>query len=129
MTPAESTYGRIAVIAAKKAAKGKDARLAWEETADTAASKCCPRAAFLGLIHAGLITGVPGDSNRLPGKNARYALVALDLLRHGSSHSSKPTALWGEVMKKVQGGNKKHNSQMHVVTALWNEKIFVGQST
>ena len=134
MNPSESSYGKIAVTAAKKAAKGMDARQAWEETADkdlahspTGVKKSCPKGAFLGLVDAGQVAGVLGDSSRAPEPNGRYALVALDLLRLGSSHSSKPNALWREVME-LQGVHKKHNSQMHVVTALWNERLFVGQS-
>jgi hypothetical protein len=29
---------------------------------------------------------------------------------------------------EIERATKKHNSQMHVVVALWNEKLFVGQS-
>jgi hypothetical protein len=135
MNPSESTYGRIAAIAARKAAQGMDARLAWEATADkdlrhsrTAARKSCPKLAFLGLVDAGQVAGVTGDSNREPGANGGYALMALDLLRHDPSNNSNPTALWRKVME-IQGFDKKHNSQMHVVTALWNDRLFVGQST
>ena len=133
MTPSESVYGRIAVLAAKKAAVGLDARAAWETTAaalaqsPTVANKSCPKGAFLGLIYAGEVAGVPGDSSKISGVNGGHACAAVGLLRGTSLLGTDPAAVWQAVMK-LEGTQKKHNSQMHVVLALWNERMFVGQS-
>lgn len=133
MTCSESNYGKIAVMACKTAATGIDALVAWEVTAEsvlahspTAARKSCPKMAFLGLVNAGQIAGVHGDPTKMHSANGDYALAALHLLRQEPSHQLDPTDLWRRVME-LKGFKKRHNAQMHVVVALWNERLFDGQ--
>ena len=134
MTPSESTYGKIAIEAHKKAAGGMDARIAWETTAanalahsPTGVRKSCPKMAFVSLAYAGQIVGVQGEPEKSPSANGDYALAALKLLRQESSYHSDPAELWQKVMALL-GVKKKHNSQMNVVIALWNERLFNDQS-
>jgi hypothetical protein len=124
-------YELTAVAAATLAAKGVNPAPAWDSAAKNAcgspstAEKPCPRSTFLGLASAGAISGVLPGEYCTSGKNARYALDALELLRADQSLAARPTDLWRRVMK---GDDKKYNQQMHVVVALWREKKFAGQA-
>lgn len=123
-------YERIAVAAVALAAKGIHPAAAWDAAAKdicaspSTADKRCPRSAFLGLAGAGAIVGVlPGDYCAAS-KNARYAEQALALLRADETLINQPRELWRRVL---MGEERKYNQQMHVVTALWRTKKFVGQ--
>lgn len=85
-------------------------------------SKGCPRSTFLALCETGKLKGIESGVYTLAKQNKEYAIKALDLLVDDPSLSSEPKVLWD----KVQGGiAKKHNSQMDVVLALWNEGLIV----
>lgn len=132
MNYSKCKYGNIAITAAKKAVAGSiDACSAWEGVANvvlayssTSARKSCPKQAFLGLVREGKVAGVPRDSGITLSENGKYALKALELLRQDASYALNAIKLW----KKVVGDNKKHNAQMHVVIALWNEGFLVDVS-
>ena len=105
--------------------------MAWEASAakifahsPTSEHKPCPKSTFLGLAELGEIAGVKPGEYTTSIDNKRYAKDALALLRENESRSNDPLALW----KRVMGGvDKKHNSQMEVVIALWEARKFVGQ--
>jgi hypothetical protein len=124
-------YELTAVAAAALAANGVNPVDAWDSSArslcgsPSTAAKPCPRSTFLGLASAGVISGVLPGEYGAPGKNAKYALDALELLRADHSLAARPTELWRLVMK---GDDKKYNQQMHVVVALWREKKLAGQT-
>lgn len=84
--------------------------------------KACPRGAFLGLCSAGLVRGVPkGEYSRRPTSNGRYAVDAVQLLwANRELVDEGPEGLWLRVMDSVE---KRSNSQMDVVLALWDKGI------
>jgi len=122
-------YGTAAIEAVRLYSRGLVAspREAWEQATIKAfglgtPSQCksCPRDAFLGLCEEGLVKGVePGDYTRSR-KNKRYAVDAVAILEQHPSLSSSPSGLWSAVL---EGESKKHNSQMDVVTSLWNKGL------
>jgi len=85
-------------------------------------SKGCPRSTFLALCEIGKIKGIKSGVYTTARKNKEYAIKALELLVDNPSLSNDPKILW----TKIQGGvEKKHNSQMDVVLALWDEGLIV----
>lgn len=121
-----SKYGEVARLAASAARQGTEAPKAWDEAAkvmfpDQSASreKGCPRGAFLGLAEEGLIVGVCSGQYTRSRFNKRYAIKGVDMLRQSPRLADKPSELWRHVMS-TEGGNKTHNNQMDVVTALWS---------
>ena len=119
-----SKYGLIAVQAARRCRSGQSAEGAWKQAAadvfpDQPASRAkgCPKCAFVGLVEAGRIIGVPRDSDLPPRThNAEYAVTAADILASTPGRDRTPTELWRDVMGDRV---KQHNSQMDVVLALW----------
>jgi hypothetical protein len=100
----------------------------FEGTRD-ARDKACPREAFLGLCAAGLIKGVrPGicsDASWSP--NRQYSVTAVRVLV-GDPHLAEGSkvGLWRRVLKELGADpKKKHNEQMDVVLALWEEGLIV----
>lgn len=101
---------------------------AWETAAraefvgkPAAQKKSCPKGTFLGLCEAGLVANVGRGSFTTSRDNKGYALKAVDLLRRDPSLASRgPTVLWNKVM---DGTEKRPNSQMEVVLALWNQGV------
>lgn len=124
-------YEQAAVAAAVLAARGVPPADAWNAAAREAcaswssAVKACPKNAFLGLAGAGLISGVMPGGYTSSLKNARYATAAVALLRSNAALADQPRLLWQLV---TNGEDKQYNQQMHVVTALWKARRFVGQS-
>lgn len=108
-------YGIIAVNAARIIIQGSKPYDAWEKAScelfvkgSPSQKKGCPRNAFLGLFDA--------TNNS---KNAFYARKAFAYLEKNES-ALNANQLWQIVL---DGEEKKHNSQMNVVLALWNEKL------
>ena len=133
MTHSESKYAIVAVEAACAASEGAHPIAAWKASAakifvdsPSGERKSCPKSAFLGLAESGQIAGVKQGKYTKSTDNKRYAETALTLLRANESWGKSPLELWLRVM---DGSNKKHNSQMDVVIALWRAKKFVGQGT
>jgi hypothetical protein len=132
MTYCKSKYGAVAVKAACAASEGVDPIAAWKASAakiflgsPSGEHKSCPKSAFLGLAESGEIVGVEPGKYTKSRDNRKYAETALKLLRENESWAKSPQELWLHVM---EGSNKKHNSQMDVVIALWSAKKFVGQA-
>jgi hypothetical protein len=82
--------------------------------------KGCPKGAFLGLCEEGLVKGIPRGIYTISAKNKGYAVRAISLLKRDPSYCSNIAGLWNAV---IGGVEKKHNSQMDVVLALWNSKL------
>ena len=77
------------------------------------------------LAELGVISGIsPGEYTKSV-ENKKYAELALKLLCEDSSWLNNPSKLWEKIM---EGTEKKHNSQMDVVTALWQAKLFNNQN-
>jgi hypothetical protein len=118
-------YAEVATMAAVQATSGvRPPQELWEFAAaivfpdsPTSQHKACPKGAFLGLCEEGLIRGVLPGFYTTSKDNKAYAIRAVELLREGYP-STQPLELWAAVMN---GAEKAHNSQMHVVIALWEQ--------
>ena len=119
-----SKYGEVAVIAVHILKEGgaTNPREAWEKAAKKVfptntnlQNKGCPKSAFIGLCDEGMIEGVHSRTCPEPGKNAKYAVDAVEMLRKNRFLVSQPNLLW----KKVAGNTKSENHQMDVVVGLW----------
>ncbi len=122
-------YGEAALMATREAASGDTRPIArWEyamnelyRTSPTARKKSHPRAAFLGLCEEGLVKGIPAGNYGAAKDDKSHAVGAVALLAEGTK-SWSTSALWQAV---TSGPEKKHNSQMDVVMALWKNGLIV----
>ncbi|SFS79196.1 DUF6979 family protein [Lutibacter maritimus] len=119
-------YGKAAIKSVDLINLGKTPAEAWEIATleifgeSTSAIKSCPKSTFLGLCEDGLVKGISKGKYTKSAKNKAYALKAVQVLKK-SNLEIQPTALWNEIQNK----NIQHNSQMHVVLALWNNDLIV----
>jgi len=121
-----SRYGQAAIEAAKLATskKGLDPINAWQKATvkifgkgTPSQLKSCPREAFLGLCSVGLIKDLGSGNYTRSKKNKNYAIDVITILGHNPDLVYDKLGLWNEV---VRGSSKKHNEQMDVVIALWD---------
>jgi len=88
--------------------------------------KGCPKNTFLGLCEISCIKGVPAGNYTLSESNKLYGMVALVILAANRNKSYTPNELWKEVLIQLKlDTNKKPNSQMNVVLALWERELIV----
>lgn len=94
---------------------------ATEEVFETKSSreKSCPKNTFLGLCEEGLVKGVPKGNYTKSVKNKEYALKAVNVLKSNHNKIFTSKELW----EQLELGDKKHNSQMDVVLALWENNL------
>jgi len=111
-------YGEVAVKAFEYMRSELEASSAWErascevfEKGSSSQTKGCPRNAFIGLVS--------DNPDAQKSKNAIYALDALEILRSNPTRNYSKKELW----ELAVGQPKKHNSQMDVVLALWDNKL------
>ncbi|WP_218599211.1 hypothetical protein [Polaribacter sp. NJDZ03] len=78
--------------------------------------KGCPKGTFLGLCEEGLVKGIPRGNYTKSVKNKEYALQAIEILKWADNKTYTPKELWAE----LNLGDKRSNSQMDVVLALWD---------
>lgn len=100
-----------------------------EPTTDSMRKKGCPKHAFLGLCHAGALTCFKqiGEANTHPNRNAQYAVLGWELIKHDHKLSLSPNMLWQRVLSDLHLPlEKRHNQQMNIVCALWQEKLLRG---
>ena len=123
-------YGEAALIAARDSAGTSPAKR-WQSavekvypTSVTAQKKGCPRGAFLGLCEEGLVKGIPAGQYTTSKDNKAYVVRAAELLIEGKQKWSI-SELWQAVTDNPE---KKHNSQMDVVLALWKNGLIVRKS-
>ncbi|WP_319478888.1 DUF6979 family protein [uncultured Draconibacterium sp.] len=118
-------YAKAAIIAAQTL-KTRNPMDAWQfavqeifPQSEESRKKSCPKNAFLGLCEEGIIkNSEPGNySKSIDNKN--YAISAINILKQETGITTK-NELWRLV---TEGNNKKHNSQMDVVLALWNNNL------
>jgi hypothetical protein len=86
--------------------------------------KSCPKNAFLGMCEEGYVKGVESGSyfkSKKPNLNKKYAITAIDILKENPNLSKKE--LWDKVKEELSLGDKRHNSQMDVVLALWENEL------
>lgn len=84
----------------------------------TSQEKGCPKGTFLGLCEAGLVKGIPKGNYTKSIKNKDYALQAIQILKQ-SNRTYTPKELWAA----LNLGDKRSNSQMDVVLALWENGL------
>lgn len=90
-------------------------------TSPTSRKKGSPRGAFLGLCEEGLVKGIPAGRYAATADNKDYAVRAVALLADETKNWST-SALWRAVTNDPE---KKHNSQMDIVMALWKNNLIV----
>lgn len=122
-------YGLAAVDAVKEClcTPGLSPVEAWESatkrlfgTGTATQVKGCPKGAFLGLCETGIVKGIPVGAYTRSVKNKKYAVDAVNALRQDPDLASDLMALWNLAL---QGTIKKHNAQMNVVGALWENAL------
>lgn len=124
-------YGEAALTAARQGSSGgASPAVRWESamnklypTSPTSRKKGSARAAFLGLCEEGLVKGIPAGHYAATKENKDYAVRAVALLAEGTK-SWSTSALWRAVTDDPE---KKHNSQMDIVMALWKNNLIVGK--
>lgn len=77
----------------------------------------------MGLCEEGLVNGFSKGHYTRSRKNKDYAIRALSLLKQRQDFANNLEGLWRAV---TNGEEKKHNSQMDVVVALWNSGLLRG---
>lgn len=126
----ESNYNKYGRAAVKVALYKGDSIKAWEKAtkklsfSDSSQKKPCPMNAFLGLCEEDLVTGIKAGSyftSTKPNVNKKYAISAIKILKTNSALS--PKELWNRVREELSLGEKRHNSQMDVVLALWENNL------
>lgn len=86
------------------------------EFKEASIKKGCPRLAFIGLCENNLIKDIEVKNSYKESLNRNYAVEAVKVLKNDKrNYTSKE--LWEEIGNK----DKKHNSQMDVVLALWEK--------
>jgi hypothetical protein len=83
--------------------------------------KNCPKGTFLGLCEEGLVKGIPKGNYTKSAKNKEYAINAIEILKQSSTKTYTPKELW----TALNLGDKRSNSQMDVVLALWNNNLII----
>ena len=105
--------------------KGDSIQKTWAKSAKevfitkSAQEKGCPKNTFLGLCEEGLVKGIPKGDYTKSVKNKNYALKAVSILKNNQEKSFSPKELW----MKLNLSDKRHNSQMDVVLALWENDL------
>ena len=79
--------------------------------------KGCPKSAFLGLCEEGIVAGVSPGSYTRSVLNKEYAVRGLGALRSLPELATDPRQLW---LTATNGKHVQPNSQMEVLTALWD---------
>ncbi|KAA5826251.1 hypothetical protein FPF71_05400 [Algibacter amylolyticus] len=114
-------YGTAAINAVKESQNPIES---WEIAvkdfdSESAKVKGCPKNTFLGLCEDGYVKGVPKGNYTKSIKNKEYAINAIKIIKNNPNKSFSPKELWGE----LNLGDKRHNSQMDVVLALWENGL------
>jgi len=126
-----SIYNKYGLAAKEATLMGGNPVESWEMAvkdfdSESAKIKGCPKNAFLGLCEDGLVKDIkPGSYfiRKNENLNKKYAIKAVELLDLDSNLSKNE--LWEKVREELSLGELRHNSQMDVVLALWNERLIV----
>lgn len=86
------------------------------EFKEASIKKGCPRLAFIGLCEKNLIKDIEIKNSNKESLNKNYAIEAVKVLKNDKrNYTSK------ELWEKIGNKDKKHNSQMNIVLALWEK--------
>ena len=88
---------------------------------ESSKTKPCPKNTFLGLCEAGFVKGIPKGNYTKSIKNKKYAIKAVTVLKQNKHTTFSPKELWD----KLELRDKRSNSQMDVVLALWEHGLIV----
>lgn len=86
------------------------------EFKEASIKKGCPRLAFIGLCENNLIKDIEVKNSNEESLNKNYAIEAAKVLKNNKRNYTGKE-LWEEIGNK----DKKHNSQMNIVLALWEK--------
>ncbi|MGL5149099.1 MAG: DUF6979 family protein [Clostridium sp.] len=86
------------------------------EFKESSIKKVCSRLAFIGLCENNLIKGIEIKNSDKESLNKNCAVKAVKILKNDNRHYTSKE-LWEEIGNK----DKKHNSQMNIVLALWEK--------
>jgi hypothetical protein len=120
-------YGLTAIKALEIYKVEESLRESWFSAAvelfesESSQKKGCPRSTFLGLCAEGLVKGIPKGNYTKSVKNKKYAIKAVTVLKQNTQTTFSPKELWD----KLELGDKRSNSQMDVVLALWEHSLIV----
>ncbi|MDP3358320.1 MAG: hypothetical protein Q8S41_03125 [Lutibacter sp.] len=120
-------YGQAAIKATELSKLGNSPIESWEKATieifgdSTSQKKVCPKSTFLALAEKGLVKNILPGSYAKAKENKEYAIKAIEILKQNKMQPS--TFSTKELWNKVQNIDKKHNSQMDVVLALWNNNL------
>jgi hypothetical protein len=120
-------YGVTAIKSAKNFKEAYSIIEIWSRSAKevfetkSAQEKGCPKNTFLGLCEEGLVKGIPKGNYTKSVKNKEYATRAVAILKQNTQTTLSPKELW----EKLELGDKRSNSQMDVVLALWENGLIV----
>ena len=120
-------YGQAAIKAAEPSELRNFPIEAWEKATFEifgdlpSQKKGCPKSTFLALAEKGLVKNILPGSITKAKENKEYALKAIYILIENSKQPSSLSSI--ELWYKVQNIDKKYNSQMDVVLALWNNNL------
>jgi hypothetical protein len=118
-------YGLTALKSVKNYRDSYSITEIWSQSAKevfetkSAQEKSCPKGTFLGLCEEGLVKGIPKGNYTKSVKNKKYALKAIEVLKQNTQATFSPKELW----EKLELGDKRSNSQMDVVLALWEADL------
>jgi hypothetical protein len=124
------TYNKYGKMALKSVQNYKDSYSIieiWSRSAkevfdtNSAQEKGCPKNTFLGLCEEGLVNGIPKGNYTKSVKNKEYALKAIAILKQNKETTFSPKELW----EKLELGDKRSNSQMDVILALWENGLIM----
>ena len=119
-------FGCVAVVAAKLLENSIDPCEAWNTACERFAlsesmqKKGCPKNTFLGLCSEGWIKNVPKGYYTKSIKNKGYGIAAVKWLLAHKGLPQSPQSLWDAI-----GHPCKHNQQMNVVLALWENNFIL----
>lgn len=122
-----NNYREVALRVAKTKEKPKDnwlkeVKITFSHS-ESSQKKSCPKSAFLGLCEAGLVKDIPTKNYTTSVDNKTYAIEAINILKRNLDTSFSPKELWQKVKELLFIDKKDHNSQMHVVLALWENNL------
>lgn len=127
-----NTYGKVAILTYNKiknqniTLEEKDITNLWKETCreleltESTTNKGCPKNAFIGVLKLLPLNIIWKDKEIKEKSNIFYSQKAIEILKNNKNKEYSNTELWKEVLKELNIENKRHNSQMNVVLALWD---------
>lgn len=126
-------FGNVALETYKLIIDGElDYKLAWNITivkhtnSKETQIKNCPKNIFLDLCYDGYLKNISPNKHFALSKNIKYAKESIEKLNMGKVNYTNPLELWKNLKSTHDISTNvtiSYNQQMHVVMALWNDKL------